>query len=64
MQAIFGLLMRHGLTLLAGALAAKGVISPGETGQFIELGASLATGAVGVIWSVIQKKKSGALSPQ
>lgn len=59
MQAIFGLLARHLLTGVGGALVSKGII----TTSMVEpvLGAITLLG--GVIWSYAQKKKSGALEP-
>ncbi len=50
--AIFGVI-RHLLTIAAGALASKGVIETGQTD--IVVGSLL--GIAGVIWSVIDKKK-------
>lgn len=41
-------IIRHGLTLAAGALVTKGLIVPGTEGQFIEVGAGLASGVVGL----------------
>lgn len=61
MQAMLGLFARHGLTLLAGFLATKGVISPGETGALVEIGTSVVVGGGALVWSAVQKKKSGAM---
>lgn len=54
---VFGLLARHVLTAIGGILVAQGIIDQsaveGVTGALATLG--------GVVWSVIQKKKSGKL---
>ena len=46
--------VRHLLTIAAGALTSKGVINPDETE--ILVGATL--GILGVIWSIFDKKKT------
>lgn len=41
-------LIRHGLTLGAGALVAKGLLVPGTEGQFVEIAGGVASGAIGL----------------
>lgn len=49
---VFGL-VRHVLTLVAGALASKGVIAANE--QEILVGSVVGLG--GILWSVLEKRK-------
>lgn len=44
-------LLRHGLTIAAGALVTKGVVAPGMESQLIEVGVGLGTGALGLALS-------------
>jgi hypothetical protein len=60
MEAIFGLIFRHVLTAAGTYVAAKGYA---DSASVEAVGGALATIA-GIVWSVVQKKKSGALSPQ
>lgn len=46
-------IVRHVLTLAAGALASKGVIAHSETETLV--GAGL--GIIGIIWSALDKKR-------
>jgi hypothetical protein len=54
MNPIYLGLIRHLLTMGAGALASNGVISSNQT----EIVVGSAIGIVGVIWSVIDKKRA------
>jgi hypothetical protein len=53
--AIAGSAVRHGLTLAGGYLVAKGVISDGQSAEFVGLG--MAVVAFG--WSWLQKHNAG-----
>lgn len=57
MKAIAGLIARHVLTAAGGALVAKGVLAAAQVEPIV--GAVLLLG--GVIWSAIQKARSGQL---
>lgn len=53
--AILASAVRHGLTLAGGYLVAKGVITDGQSAEFVGLG--MAAAAYG--WSVLQKHDTG-----
>lgn len=57
-EVILGLL-RHVLTFLGGFLVSKGVFSPDELGQFVDLivGVGGASGLIGLVWSVVAKRR-------
>ena len=59
-EVILGLL-RHILTFLGGFLVAKGVFSPEELGQFVDLvvGSGAGVGLIGLVWSVNAKPNTG-----
>lgn len=59
-KALAGLIVRGLLQGIAGALAAKGVISPSEAAPFVEIGSSVIVGGIAFAWSWSQKKRSGA----
>lgn len=61
MKTLGGLIARGILQGAAGALAAKGVISPTEVAPFVEIGASVLLSTLGYIWSWSQKKRSGTV---
>jgi hypothetical protein len=54
MNPVFLGLVRHLLTLGAGFLASRGVIASSETEVMVGTG----IGLVGIIWSIIDKKKT------
>lgn len=54
MNPVFLALVRHLLTLGAGFLASRGVIASSETEVMVGTG----IGLVGIIWSIIDKKKT------
>jgi len=60
-EVILGVL-RHGLTFAGGFLVAKGVLSADELGQFVDLlvGSGSAIGLIGLVWSVVAKRKPTA----
>lgn len=68
MQAILGLLARGALQFIAGGLVAKGVVDASAASSFVEVAMPVVTGSAMALaayaWSFVQKKKSGALSPQ
>jgi len=53
---ISGLLIRHAVTFIAGALVAAGAVQPSLESQFITIGVGIATWAVGVALSWWQKQ--------
>lgn len=55
---IFPTLVRHGLTAVAGALVAKGLLDPGLSGQFVEVGGGIATGLLGMAMSMLNAAKT------
>lgn len=68
MQAILGLFARHILTALGAILVSKGIADTATADAFVEAAAPIVGGAVtagaGLVWSYIQKKKSGAIPPR
>lgn len=59
-QTILGLVSRHGLTSLAGVIVHMGWIQQDQTDSFVTMGVGIVTGAAGVIWSYVQKKRAAA----
>jgi hypothetical protein len=53
------LLARHGLTLLAGAIAAKGLISANASTEIIDDGGAALVALGSIAWSMIQKTDTG-----
>lgn len=58
---IVGLLARHFLTAIGGYLVAKGYFAADDQSLTALMGALTTLG--GVVWSVIQKVKTGTLTP-
>ena len=56
-KAIVGLLVRHGLNAVGAVLVSKGLLTASMVEPFT--GALLLVGSV--VWSIVQKKKSGTL---
>jgi hypothetical protein len=53
-QAALGLLIRHGLTLAAGALGLNGIVNENE----LELVSAAVATVLAVLWSAWQKKRA------
>jgi len=65
MSTVATLILRHLLTALGGFLAEKGITGEGSNAEEFTsglVGAGLFI--AGVVWSVIQKKKTGQLPPK
>jgi hypothetical protein len=56
LQPILAGQLRHFLTLLAGALIAKGALQSDQSGAFVEIGIGLAGWAAAAVWSWWQKE--------
>lgn len=52
---MFALLLRHGLTGLAGGLASIGVLVPDDNAKFVSLATALVLGLAGLGWSLVSK---------
>jgi len=52
-QALFGLFIRHALTLAGGVLVSNGSISEPD----LETGTGAVIAIIGIVWSIIQKKR-------
>ncbi|GEM_PF-3686106 len=49
-------LVRHGMTLAAGALVTAGLIHSGQdSSSFVDIGSGIVVGALGMLWSWWQK---------
>jgi hypothetical protein len=49
-------LVRHGMTLAAGALVTAGLIHSGQdSNSFVDIGSGIVIGALGMLWSWWQK---------
>ena len=60
LQPILAGIMRHALTTVGGALAAKGIMNSGTVNEFVGAGMVLA----GVAWSWWQKQGQAAVSAE
>jgi hypothetical protein len=61
LQPILAGQLRHFLTLLAGALIAKGALQSDQSGAFVEIGIGLAGWAAAAVWSWWQKEGQARL---
>lgn len=55
---LFPTLIRHGLTVVAGALVTKGLLDPGLSGQFVEVGGGIVAGVAGAVMSMLNAAKT------
>ena len=58
-QPIIASIVRHGLTLLAGYLVARGVVSPTASSGFVEGLTGVLVGLIGFGWSLVRAGKLG-----
>ena len=54
--AAFGALLRHGMTIVAGYLVGINLLPGAQQESFVQLGVGLALGALGLLWSYLNKK--------
>lgn len=59
-EPIVSSVVRHGLTMLAGALATAGAIQPDQQNQFIAITAGICLWGASQLWSAWQKRKQAA----
>lgn len=55
-QSTLTLILRHGLSAVAGALALHGILSKSQSAQFVDGGVAVAVWLFPVVWSYLQKK--------
>lgn len=62
LKTVLGLMARHALTAVGGALVAKGYVSADEAHVLVNVSSELIVGAVmtagGLVWSYVQKKRA------
>jgi hypothetical protein len=63
-QTIAGLVARHAMTSLAGALVTLGLLQAGDRNNFISIASGILVGALGLAWSWWQKRGHASLQAE
>jgi hypothetical protein len=64
LKMVLGLVVRHGLTTIAGVLGTLGVLQSSQTAQFITTGSAIVVGLAGVAMSWWEKKGHQAMAAE
>lgn len=55
MTQVVAAITRHGLTVLAGVLGERGILSSDQQTQLVGIGGAIVTAGLALVWSIYQK---------